>query len=285
MGTPETVTDETETLDQQPPAAPPSGTTPTGNGPKVLTIPSHRMKEIKQAERAKGQKDTLAALDAEARKLGFENHEDLKRAAERSRQQPQTSARPAAGQPDRPDGQQQPHGKNGRRLRAVEKENADLKEKLRATTRAASQAEKRTKQLERDLDAKEAEAELRLAAVRAGVQDVDYAVTLVQRAMGGKTEEELDKFDESTYFSTELRKTHPYLFETVVRPAGQPGPKSQEGGSPPPAPGAPPKTQEVLKDAPQNGGINARDLTPDAYKKRLGELGLQDPATATSHAS
>ena len=52
---------------------------------KQVTLPSDAVAKIRQEERAKGERAALAKLDENARKLGFRNHQDMVRAAQRAK--------------------------------------------------------------------------------------------------------------------------------------------------------------------------------------------------------
>ena len=160
-------------------------------------------------------------------------------------------------------------------------ENQRLLDERRRLNRTRAQEEKRRKAVERERDGLRAEYDLRLAAVTAGVKDVDYAVHLLRQRLKGKTKEELEKFDEGAFFSTELRKSHPYLYDakdvpadTGANPAELAG-KGGDGAPPPPKAGAgageaPPNQQAKPK--------SAQDMSDKEYKELLKKHGLSNPA-------
>jgi hypothetical protein len=120
------------------------------------------------------------------------------------------------------------------------------------------------KELQRQLDAKEAEMELREAAITRGIKDSDYAIRLLTRSLEGKTEEELAKFDHGKFFD-DLRGTHPYLFGEVVKPATT--------GTGAGAPAAPKPADAAAADA-QNGRTDATKMTAEEYRAHLAKRGL-----------
>lgn len=282
---PETTIDETTPPGQQPegegqpaPSPPAAGAAPVRE-PKVLTIPSNAMTRIKAEERERGKKQAMKELDAQARAAGFKSFEEMQQAAI-SAKRGKAGSRAPATEPDEEEPETPAPPANGkgapahpRIMKGYEKKIAQLTEEKRRLNRAVSHEEKRRKQLERELEAREAESALRIEAIRAGVKDVDYAVELLRRSMVGKTAEQLRTFDEAKFFSDELRKSHPYLYEVEQRPA-QTGPSGDQPPAPKPAP--------VAKETADNGSIDAKKLSREEYDKLLQSRGLLNPATATS---
>jgi hypothetical protein len=254
-----------------------SGSSQKNGGAKVISIPTSSMARIKTEERERGKKQFLRELDEKAKALGFASHEDLLRKAAMSiKQQPkQAGNQPKRSAPQQPQRNGQAHA-SSRELQRLQRQLQDLDDKLRKERSARAKAEKRAAQLQSHLDAKEAEAELRLAAVKCGVQDVDYAVELLRRMMRGKTEEELRAFDEEQFFRTELRKTHPYLYEIREQPATTAS-KPEEAGGLPPAP----KPEKVTRDGASNGTLDATKMPAEEFHKLLANMGLQLPDVAT----
>jgi hypothetical protein len=278
-------TEATQDVIEQPPAAEARTVEK-----KVLTIPTSVMARIKQEERERGSKQALEKLNAEARALGFKNYEDLKAAAARAKARnasPVRTERPARdARTKRPgrDAEQEEvvetsserdaaRKQHPRYLAKLERQNQKLLEDRKKLNRAQAYEKKQRLALQRALDAKEAEMALRIAAVRSGVQDVDFAMHLLQQEVRGKSAEQLKNFDESKFFSN-LRESRPYLFAVEERPASTGAPtKTAEG----PAPKTAPKTPNAQEKGNGNGAIDAMKLTPQEFQKLLAERGYTSP--------
>ena len=95
-------------------------------------------------------------------------------------------------------------------------------EELKRLRQAAKDADKRAKDAEdrqRDaLESLETERRLERAALRAGISDTEYALTLVKRHVSGLDEKQAAKFDASKYFA-DLAKSKPHLCEPDEKPA------------------------------------------------------------------
>ena len=145
-----------------------------------------------------------------------------------------------------------------------------MKETQRRVNRARAGAERQAKQLQRQLDAQQAEADLRLAAVRAGVQDVDYALHLLRKELRGKSPEELAKFDEGRWFSDELRKRAPYVFGERQEPATT-GPAAAG------APKAPPPNAAAAANG-ASKQVDVKKMSRQEYQEYLRKKGYNDPS-------
>lgn len=224
------------------------------------------MADMKASERERGRKAALAEMDRKAKKLGYKSNQDMlekleaQRAGGRSNKpnQPAKSDTPA------------PTPTNDRQLNRAQREIQRSADAARRANKARAQEEKRRRELEKQLAATEARQELQLAAVRAGVKDVDYAIHLLEKQMSGKSEQELAGFDEEAFFSTTLRQSHPYLYGVEERPAGPAGETRQE-------PKAPPKPAE--KAPAKNGGSDkdVRKMSSEEYNAELKRRGLTPP--------
>jgi Fe-S cluster assembly iron-binding protein IscA len=119
---------------------------------------------------------------------------------------------------------------------------------------------------ERRLEESQAEADLRLSAVRAGIVDVDYAMTLLRRHITSIADDDaaLAALDTEVYFSG-LRKSAPYLFVKQTVPATT-GP-SGDDSPPPPAP------KQETGTAP----VDVRTMSKTEYAAWLMKQGLTDP--------
>lgn len=125
--------------------------------------------------------------------------------------------------------------------------------------------ERKRRDLQKQLDAKDAEMQVRESAVAHGVVDVDYAIRLLTRELQGKSEEELKSFDEAAYFG-KLRTDKPYLFGERVTPATT-GNGHRDA---PPVPGS----GQVTREAAGEAQFDARNASPADIEKQLQKLGL-----------
>lgn len=285
---------------QEAPAAPAPGTPPTTDPPaaeppasdassaatdpprngKVIAIPSAKMASIKREAKEKGRREALASLDATARELGYASHEDMvqKLRANKGRRPAAPTARtaPPPESDDNTDDSTPPAPVASRRRETrTERELTRAQEQRRAANRARAAAEKRAKQLERQREADSAENELKLAAVGAGVKDVDYALVILRRKLQGKTEDELAKFDEDKFFKDELRRTHPYLYTVQEEPVttSPPADPANPGKQAPAA--TPPK-------APASGDKkDGRTMSKAEYNETLSKRGFVNPSVGS----
>lgn len=135
---------------------------------------------------------------------------------------------------------------------------------------------RRRRELEAELSAKDAEIGLREECYRAGVKDVDYVIRLLTRELQGKTQEEITAYDRSKFYEA-TRKDKPYLFgETVVAATTGTGGEVKaegQGGSPANAPASPAPGAVAAKAADEKK-FDARTAKPEEVQQRLRELGL-----------
>lgn len=130
--------------------------------------------------------------------------------------------------------------------------------------------ERQRRELQRQLDAKEAEMQLHHEMFGFGIKDVDYAHRLLVRELAGKSEEEIAAFNRTAFYEG-LRKDKPYLFGEVTAPAttGTTDAAKANGQVPTPPPAGQPTTQ-----AAQQQQFDARTATPAQVQERLKSLGL-----------
>lgn len=250
-----------------PPATPPVQAAPKAAEPAAPPAEPQRQRPVisRKAERDKGRNSLQAELEAEAKKLGFKSHADLMAAAAEAKRKPAAAApaEPAAAAPAAPS--------NDEGLTKAELRRKRLAKKLLRTK----------KQLAKQREANEtraAEFEVREAAIRAGVQDVDYALQLFRRHIAKMTKAELSAFDEHAWFATDLRKSHPYLYGTVTRPADT-GPGAKD--APPPSAVTPPAAPAVTVKGADDGQIDARKMSRKEYTDYLRSKGLTLPDAGT----
>ena len=281
---PELSTQASQDSTTTPPTTPPT-TAPSNEQPapvertatataKVISLPTASFARIKSEAVNRGRRLAEQESDKRAVALGYQNSADmltqLERRAARAKSQPVEPALDLADddaeQPSqnrqKNDLAQQAHA---RAVVKLEREKLQLLEDRKRLGKMRTLEIKRNRKLQRQLDANEAESQLRLAAARAGVQDVDYALHLVRRNMSGKAAAELEKFDENAYFSSELRKSHPYLYGVDVQPA-------HTGHS------AGPAQKTLPEKAPIDmAPVDARKLSPQEYEQHLKKRGLARP--------
>jgi len=253
----------TPTPEPTPPAAPPAPppADPSGEPPPqgaVLTIPQSAMARIKRDERERGRKAARAEMEAKAKELGFESVEDMMTAAAKKKPVKKIQRREAP--PADPPSTEPTRG-------------ADLEE-LRRVNRARAREEAKRKAAEQRAEALEVEMELRTAAARCGISDIDYAVELLRRDVRKKSPDELKSYDETAFFKG-LAKTHPYLFNAQQAPAhSDPTPP----GTKPDGDGAPPKPAAGDDPAPAPKLVDARKMSREEYDKLLKDLKIKNPA-------
>ena len=244
---------------------------------KVLTIPSNAMAKIKREERERGRKAAITELETQAKKAGFSTWEEMMQAA---RSMKDTAARTA---PQRQEASSTPNESASpeyqRAARRAEKERERALEEVKRLNKARANEEKRRKEAEQRVQAMEAEMTLRTAAVRAGVQDVDYALELLRRKINGKSADELKSFSEDDFFAKDLRSSHPYLYGVTDVPANT-APNASKDAPKPPAPVGKPTSMPAPN--PGNGGngssIDARKLSPQEYTELLQRYGIKNPS-------
>lgn len=258
-----------------PPGAP---TEPKQQEEAVLQVKHGDFKKIKDEAREKGRRQALADLDEKAKAVGFTSHDDALRAlaelkktppaAAQTATQPTPPIRPKEPQPMPKTTQTQPKpdaAADRERLRAHED-----RQKMRKQWRTAEQ---KRRELEKKLQAKEAEMGLREECFQSGVKDVDYTIRLLTRELEGKTQEEIAKFDRKAFYG-KLRAEKPYLFGEQVAPAttgtDPAKPAGSETGAAPttPAPGAS-TAEEASKTK-----FDAMKAKPEEVQARLRSLGL-----------
>jgi hypothetical protein len=232
----------------------PQGMVPGKDG-RIQVLSQSAYKRLKDEAREKGRKEALSSF---AKDSGFTTVEDLQRALTGFKN-PQTPTTPEAKPPAQAP---EPAPKSG--SDKWDRERVQLQRQIDDLGRRVKTETEGRKEIQRQLDAKEAEMELREAAVIVGIKDPDYAIRLLTRSLESKSEEELAKFDHGKYFA-DLRTSHPYLFGEVVKPATT----GTGAGAP-----AAPKPGEVAAAAVQNGKVDATKLSPEEYRALLAKRGL-----------
>lgn len=266
---------------------PTNGTeTATSDDEKLIEVRTSDFKRFKEKAREKAERDARFIMEERAKALGFESLEEALELAEKTKltpPEPQTQAT----QPETTEEQEiedmapTPTKKKPERQRTTTTTDAStdrLKRQLERSEKARKDSvrkwrasEKRRRETQRTLAAKEAEMELREVAIQNGVRDVDYAIRLLTRHLHGQSEDQLAEFDEVGFF-TGLRDERPYLFGETTTPATT-GTAAAESGDTPAAvePG------DATNIEAENSQFDARKATPDEVKARLRELGVNQP--------
>ena len=236
---------------------------------KVLTIPSDRVKQIKNKAFKKGQNAERRKLDEQAVALGYSDWNDFlakhnaqpkngKGAhmasvkAETPKETPSTRREAAEVTPI--DG-----GPGDRSLkRQVERLTREVTRLTAAKQRESHQrgiAEKRVKELESLIDAQEAQHELELEAQQAGISPkyVEFALGQAQKHLRGLDSKAIEAFKSGDFFKG-LKDEHPYLFGTVKKDADTSSVKDGAGAAATEehteTPPAAPKSAAAVKPAP-----------------------------------
>ena len=216
-------------------AAIPSGESLVHLTPQAL---ARRMRE----EKEKGRRSALSELDAVAREAGFGSHKEMVTFLGSEKK---AKAVVAAPPPDVDDEEVKPKDRKAQaalqREQQAERQRRDRLDAQRAreleTAQAdAKKARREATRLQRERDAVQAEAQLRGLAATVGILTPDlqdYALLQLKKDMAGKTEEELNSYDERKFFAT-LKERVPALFTagairevavpatTGVKPSGTP---------------------------------------------------------------
>lgn len=265
------------------PPAPPSNDPPSGEPPSDGDAGSRRILgsdaigRARAEERKKTRQRLTAENDRKAKALGFDSHEALLASVAASRNgggsRPRENAPAARGntspqsrhQPSTPREEAPRGGGNNREQARLSRKLDESLEARRRANRARAQEEKRRRRLERENDALRAEMDLKVVATQKGVKDVDYALHLLRLKLSKMKPAEIESFDEEAWFAKELRKTHPYLYQAVERPAET----TPEPVNTAPSPTSPNAPAPVKKDV--------RDMSRVEYDNLLRQRGLTPP--------
>jgi hypothetical protein len=246
------------------PSASPQPPESGGEEEKTITIPTSQMAKIKLKERDRGRAEGRKEVEAEtearfahvARVLGFPSVKALEEASPEQWE---------ALEHDMSD-------EYTNRIDRLEAERNKLIEDKRRLNRARAQEERKRKEVQRQLDAKDAETSLRVAAMQAGVVDIDYALHLLRKDMSGKSQDELAKFDEHRYFGETLKARAPHLYKPVQEPAN-----TAPNAGPAPRPATSPRVTPAAEEtAPKPN--DAKQMSPAEYREHLKKRGLTDPS-------
>lgn len=270
------------------PAAPPPAqepapkTTPRG---EVYELTAGAFKVIKSKAEAKGEeKGRQRAMDEFQKQLQEAGFGSLKEAlnaikAQQAAPAPQQTAPvavppapPAPAPQAAPVPQPQNNGLIEAELRKAQREKERLAKELEATRAAQQSAARKAANMAKKIEAMETDQELREVAIKEGVQDVDYAMTILQRNLNEKSEAELRNFNEVDFFKG-LRSTHGYLFGERVEPASTSKALNNE---PAPPPSATQTQRQIINQAKPPAG---KQTNIGSVHSRLAELGLTLPSS------
>lgn len=197
-------------------------TQPAPTGPSPLTIPVHAMKEIKAKAQQKGRAEAAEELTSKLKPLlqlfGASSLDELEGLDLGEALATRLEARKkAASKPEEPE-EKKPVKPNPPQV--DDKAHKAMMRKQADANRAAARARRKAEKLQAQLAASEAERDLREEAIRAGVQDVDYALTLLKRDLQSrcKTDDDFASYDTVGFFKG-LRKDKPYLWQAETEPA------------------------------------------------------------------
>jgi hypothetical protein len=236
--------------------------------PRTQTIPTSAFKKLKDEAKERGRKEALIEF---AKEQGYSSVEEMQSeiaALKTARtenasttQDTQPSQTAQTKQASQSTQSQQPVKSN----RAIMREQQKLFSEVEQLKRQLKTEVEGRKSLQREIDAKEAEMQLREVAIMNGVKDVDYALRLLSRNLEGKNDAEIEKFNEAEFFMG-LKTSHPYLFGENVRPATT----GTGVGNAPAAlkPGEASQTQAL------NGQVDARKMSKEQYISHLRSKGL-----------
>lgn len=158
--------------------------------------------------------------------------------------------------------------------RRLNKLREDMRARADAAEQQATQHQQQVTTLQGQLRAAQEAEKLKIAMVRAGVQEVDFAWHLLSAELAAMRDsqdpavkEQLAKFDVATW-AANLKATRPYLFGVQPVPATSPA----QPHAPAPAAQAP---GAVTGQAAAAGAVDLRKATPEQVKERLAQHGIQ----------
>lgn len=251
------------------PDAPPDAAVVTTKSGKPVHLTQNTIDKIKREQYARGQKAAQKAAEETQAKLKAAEEELAKLRARNKA--PKNQPRPNGQQTTAQRTQPNPQRQNRRDEREVRESN----ERLMRERRERIKAQNRTRQIEQEKWAAEANGELRVIAFQAGITDPDYAITLLNREGEAKQnslapdqyQKWLTELDERKFFE-DLRSERPHLFAEVRRPA-------TTGTTPTTAP--PPGAGAVNTQLATGARIDVKKETKEAFNARLNGMGLRAP--------
>lgn len=230
-------------------------------------ISDSAMAEIRRREQRRATKALQEQLETQAKSAGFASLEDAFKALAKVKDTPEPKVEP---KPE-PKVESKPDEAT---LAELTKARNELK-RLEGRATAAEQEAAAAKQA---LEDKDTEHGLRELALRSGCTDPDFALHALRKDCAGKTEAELQKFDEKAWFENQ-KKERPYLFGQQA-PVVTTDTKPATTGTTKDAPHTPPKPDAVSGNNSDAAKVDARKMKPDEFAEYLSKFGLTNPAQA-----
>jgi len=249
----------------------------TADGTKVLLVPTDAFRAIKDKARDKGRgeaaMDFNAQMDEWAKTQGFDDAASLTAALKAHQAAPPAPVAVAAVPPAAaivppaaaPAPAEDPLDAR-RKARLVKTQGALIAESVRKKTLYDDEV-KRRKGLEADVEHARFERGLIVTAMRAGVNDTDYALVLLQRHLASLDEKAVKEFDEAAWFGT-LKKTHPAVFEIPAVPA-----ETAPNGTAPPTPEA----GDTLAGAGAGSRVDTKGMSAEEFSAYMTAKGYTRP--------
>lgn len=242
-----------------------------GQNGGVLQVKHGDFKRIKEEQRARGRREAVDELDAKARAVGFESHDDALKAlaALKKPAPPVVTAPPQGAHMPKP-------SKNDPDADKLRMDNMRKEEERAAERKRWRQENRKNRELEMALQAKDAEMALREECYRAGVKDVDYMIRLLTRELQDKSQEEIAAYDRTKFYEAQ-KKERPYLFgEVVVAATTGTGGETKQGDQTQTGQGAPatPAPGAAAVGEAEKKKFDAKTAKPEEVQARLRELGL-----------
>ncbi len=289
----------------QPPTDPPNGQQPpvgdddaalgiTSDG-KVHSVPQEAFSKLKERERERGREEAQQAnqrwLDEQAKAQGFDSFAAFMAAAKPPEPPPPAPPPPPPAKPEpdppkeepvppveTPKGQEPtPDPKPSRTGMTARARTRFRKERGKHASNMTKMRGRNDKlKGERDslkgrLAQQQTEMELREIAIKTGVTDLDYAMTLLRRELKGKSAEDLKDFKPGDFFEGQ-REARPYLFSEVKVPATT---GTEDGAATPP-----PQTPAAAAQTAANGAkVDATKMSQEEYDAYLRKRGWSKNAT------
>lgn len=261
-------TDESQADAGAPPA--PVSAPPTE---KTVTLATKKLGELKRLAAERGRRDAMVEMDRKAQELGFADWSAMAAAAAAAK----AGGRPATATPsnrvedsDDESEQARPTATATRTPRptATDRRAAQRDLALDRANAARAEARREARRARQALEATQAESQMRMAAFRAGVVDVDYGIHLLKQHLAKKPLAELQAFDEAKYFTVDLKKSHPHLYVAAEAPAT----------TAPAAAGASTSPASKTNPSPAAKPVDARTMSPAEFADMLKKRGYSSPS-------
>lgn len=251
----------------------------TTKGGKVLPMAQTSIDKLKRDAAERGKRAAQAEIEQRMKSLGYGSVDELIKAAERAKKsQHQPKVTQQNGKPKERTSQVQTQQPQNGGTRRADRRERESQERLERERRERIRAQRRAQQAERDTWAAEAHGQLSRLAIKQGIKDEDYAITLLTRELNQKqatmAPADYDKyqreFDEAKYFEG-LKKTHPHLFQETVALATT-GTTTDDKAAPPPG------TVQVTDAQTKGVRKGLPKMTKEEYNAELRRRGLTPPS-------